>query len=249
MRKHVIPFRMMPASWGLVGPAYEEAEAHYNLSGEDLERKLIEIHHRDNPTVRALKTNDLDLQYRRIDSYAHATRKNELEYEDFESRALNQIEIDVRYSKLAPYDGAVRKVELTYGNAKTDEEKLARDLAMLEVEHEYGRIEKRAYDKRKATLENRPWVDFVESGFDPEKGLDSFGIELDYNPQWIEYLRLHGFVGRNDSQVLEDWFLEVCRSNAYSVDPNISVSLDPRVQAQKWNELGKDYRMGFDEDE
>lgn len=39
----MLPFRLMPGSWGLRGRSYQIAKAEYELSGEELEYKLIEI--------------------------------------------------------------------------------------------------------------------------------------------------------------------------------------------------------------
>lgn len=44
MKKKIkLPFRMMPASWGLKGKSREIAEAEYYYEGLDLERRLAEI--------------------------------------------------------------------------------------------------------------------------------------------------------------------------------------------------------------
>lgn len=39
----LIPFRWLPASWGLSGKSYDEAEARYSLEGLELELRLAEI--------------------------------------------------------------------------------------------------------------------------------------------------------------------------------------------------------------
>ena len=46
-KKRLIPFRLTPASIGLVGKTYEKAKAEYELSGYDLETKLAEIEYSD----------------------------------------------------------------------------------------------------------------------------------------------------------------------------------------------------------
>ncbi len=222
-----ISFKFWPAAWGLKGAVYEEAEAHYYLEGEELERKLANIRHKDESKILALKLNDLDYKYLHIDAYAHSTHANQIDFGDSNQAFLNQIDIDIRYDKMSPYDGAVKKVEFEHPNAKTDQEVLKRKFALLEVEYDYGRIEKNAYEKECATLRNEPWVSFIDSGFDADKGLNGFRFELDYNQQWIEYLKTHGYIGNTDEQVLEDWFVEVCRSNIKELEPNATI-LDSR---------------------
>jgi len=42
-KNKLIPFSMLPASWGLKGKARQRAEAEYNLSGIDLKKELAKI--------------------------------------------------------------------------------------------------------------------------------------------------------------------------------------------------------------
>ena len=144
-----IPFKWMPGSWGLKGSVYDEAEANYYLTGEELDRKLLSIRHKDDPNVLFLK----------------------------------QLEIDVKYNKLSPYDAAIRKIDIL-----NKPDSLEHQLAKLEIEFKFGNITKNEHDKRGAILKNEPWVSFVDSGFDPKQGIDGVFFELDWNPQWVEFL-------------------------------------------------------------
>jgi hypothetical protein len=170
MAKRWISFKLMPASWGLVGDAYLEAEAHYYLSGEALERRLLHIR----------LTNPEDLQC-----------------------AL--LELDLRYGRITDYEATRHRVEMMPPG-------VARDLALLTVEHDHGKIADIEYQKQSAALKNEPWISIVNSGFDPEQGIDGVFFEFDWNPQWIDFLRVNGYVGRSDEQVVDDWFADVCRS-------------------------------------
>lgn len=42
-KKRLIPFDWLPASWGLAGPAYDEAKAYYEYDGYDLAVRLAEF--------------------------------------------------------------------------------------------------------------------------------------------------------------------------------------------------------------
>jgi hypothetical protein len=208
-KKHWLPFSWMPASWGLEGNAYLEAKAYYELDGEALDRRLVEIKcEEDDEKAKAQKLLDLDLKYHKIDPYQHATRMIDLQYEDENERLLHQIDVEVRYDKVSPYDAEVKKTEHKFENG------LERDLELLRIDHEFGKIEKQAYLKRQATMKKEPWISFVDSGFNPEQGIDGVFFELDWNPFWIDFLKLHGFVGVTEEQIVEDWFSEVCRSYA-----------------------------------
>lgn len=199
-------FRYLPASWGLVGDAYLEAEAHYNLSGEPLERRLIAIRHRDEPDVITRKNLDVDYKYYLIDEFTYDSNLNTLTYEDETERLSHQLDIDVRHGKMSAYAAAIIKTKVKFP------EGIERDLALLDVELDHEKIDKNAHAKQAATMKNEPWVAFVDSGFDLEQGIDGVYFELDWNPQWVDFLKVNGFVGKTDEQIVEDWFSEVCKS-------------------------------------
>jgi hypothetical protein len=174
-----LPFRFTPASWGLVGNAYLEAEAHYLLSGESLDRRLLEIRLADDP-----------LKLR---------------------KAL--IELELCYEHITPYEAAKQRVELAHPPGPEH------DLAILEVDREHGKIDHNTYSKRRADLKDEPWIGIVNSGFNPDQGIDGVFFEFDWNTKWIEYLRAHGYVGHSAEQVLDDWFSDVCRSHSLGDQP------------------------------
>ncbi len=222
--RYWINFRFMPASWGLVGDAYEEAKAHYYLDGIELEKKLLEIRYKEEePKTYAIKLNDINLKYKNIDAYEHATKLNEIENEDLHERTFKQIDLDVHYNKLSRYDADVKKLELKYAHTQDAEKNIERELELLDIEYHNNVITKTAYEKKKSIIKNEPWVAFIDSGYDPQEGIDGFRFELDWNSQWVELLKLHGFVGKTESEVVEDWFIEVCRSNAQMNETGITV--------------------------
>lgn len=176
-KRRIIPFKLLPASWGLGGRAREEAEAHYYLDGEDLDRRLLDIRYADEPARLARARLDLDFAYGRIDEFAHAVKIAEMEH---------------------PEPG------------------VERDLAVLEVEWRLNRIDKNAYEKRRATLKQEPWIGIVDHGFDPSQGINGVYFEFDWNDYWIEYLKLNGYVGFDEDQLVEHWFSDVCRAQAWA---------------------------------
>ena len=297
-----IPFKCFPAAWGLRGDAYAEAEAHYLLSGEALDRKLMEIRYKLEPDILKKKLLDIDLRYLKIDQYQYDIKINEILYEhDVDGKEIAQIDIDLRHKKISEYDADVKKAKLLHDeglplkmalimldvefhkiteyeseiakakllykdnskeyrlaviDAKLKHDKIseydadiaklnirypgedksasplsAYKFALLEMEHNHGKMSKKEFNKQVATLKNEPWVDFIDSEFDSEKGVDGFYFELDWNPQFIDFLKIHGFVGHTDEQVVEDWFDVLCQSQGKEnyIPPNASV-----------------YPMGFD---
>lgn len=208
MKHRWIKFRYLPASWGLVGAAYDEAEAHYSLTGEALERRLIVIRHpfEDHPDVNRKMNLDLDLKYGKIDEYLYDKILNNLTYEyDPQTARLNLLDVEVRHGRMSQYDADIVKAKARYEDVELE-------LALLGIEYDHGRISRSEYEKQRATLKNEPWVAFVDSGFDPEQGIDGVFFELDWNLQWVDFLKLHGFTGKSDEQIVDDWFTEVCRS-------------------------------------
>lgn len=206
--KKWIKFGFWPASWGLIGAAYDEAEAYYSLTGEALERRLIVIRHphEESPQVNRKMNLDLDLKYGKIDDYLYDKILVGLTYQDDpEALRLNLLDIEVRHGKMSCYDADIQKAKVKYEDVELE-------LELLSIEYEHSKISRSAYEKQRATLKNEPWVAFVDSGFDPEQGIDGVFFELDWNLQWVDFLKLHGFTGRSDEQIVDDWFTEVCRS-------------------------------------
>lgn len=58
-KKKLIPFKWLPASWGLSGKSFERAEAEYYYDGYDLKKRMIEIDHTGK---------DLEIELMRLDN-------------------------------------------------------------------------------------------------------------------------------------------------------------------------------------
>lgn len=214
-----LPFRCMPSSWGLYGDAYEEAKAYYELEGEDLERRLLEIRAKDAYELhRGLL--DIDYKYRRITTYEHAKRLAAITHDGVElEREL--VRIDTEHGKISQYEADCKIVHLDYQPGE------GLGLALLDVEYRHGKLQKNEYEKRVATLKNEPWIAIVDSGFDPEQGIDGVFFEFDWNKAWIEFLKLNGYIGSTDEQIVDDWFSDVCRSYVNpEINPLFPKSLD-----------------------
>ena len=201
----LLPFRWLPASWGLVGDPYEEAKAHYELRGEALARRLLKIRCKDERAF-DLGLLDIEYQYGHISEYEHAIARTRIDYEGDEL-ASKLLSVDVLYGKISPYDAQRQTAEILPPG-------LERDLALLAVEHDHGKLTDNAYEKACATLRNEPWIAIINSGFDPEQGIDGVFFEFDWNPPWIEFLKVNGYIGHTDEQIVDDWFTDVCRSYA-----------------------------------
>ena len=196
----IIPFRFMPGSWGLKGKAYDEAEAYYKLSGEALERRLIEIRYVGEEAVR--KNLDLDVHYGMISAYQR----------DFDLLAAQgaepaaYLDLESRYGNLDTYQYDVEMAKLQVPEGKE------RDIKLLEVEFHHGKIELFPFEKAVANLREEPWIRIINQGLDFDRGVNGgFNVEFDWNDLWIENLRLNGYIGIRDEDMVEQWFTEVCR--------------------------------------
>ena len=303
MKRRLIPFRWLPGSWGLRGRAYDEAEAHYLLDGDDLELRLIDIRHGDDKdawersrikyftrvgrmsayeSARAIAMLDLpegherelrllgiELLYGRITQFEHDLARinlsggaheidrlrlllkhgkitpyefdreaaiRQIENDDERARAL--VEIEFKHGKLTAFERDIQLLELgqqpvslierkriehRYGMISDHEfeqleiserlpEGVERDIALLELDYRGGKLDKHAFEKKCATLREEPWVAVIDQGFDPAQGVNGVFFEFDWNSFWIEYLRLNGYQGHSDEQIMDQWFNDVCKA-------------------------------------
>jgi hypothetical protein len=209
--KRLIPFRLLPGSWGLAGRAFAEAEAYYLNSGEDLERRLAEIQHVGGAALtEALLA--LDVKYAPLSAYEQDCRLLALHGKADDVRA--KAEIDRRHGRITVYDFDLLMAE----HAGLSDAEQAH--AVLDVRFRHGKLTKMAYDKAKADLDERPWIGIVDQGFDMEKGVNGVYFEFDWNGLWVEYLRLNGYVGHSEEAIVERWFEDVCRATAAADAPD-----------------------------
>lgn len=75
--KKLIPFRLMPASWGLSGKSREIAEAEYYYTGVDLEKRLAEIHAESSESAELEKLN-IELKHQLITQQQYNRNKADL---------------------------------------------------------------------------------------------------------------------------------------------------------------------------
>lgn len=78
--RRLIPFWMLPASWGLRGQTKAIAKAEYELEGEELERELARIKHSGKELDAVLL--EIDRKYGRIEDATYDVKKAELDHAD-----------------------------------------------------------------------------------------------------------------------------------------------------------------------
>lgn len=65
--------------------------------------------------------------------------------------------------------------------------------------------------KEQATEKGEPWVNIVSVDLDPEN-VGQGAFELDWNEFFVAKLIRSGYKGRDDQQIVDQWFQDVCRN-------------------------------------
>jgi len=198
---------MMPTSWGLKGEAFAIAEAHYYYEGEELERELARIKHGDDAQAFAKMMLQIDHRYKKLTDYSFDLKMAELEHLNVDELMLRKVDIDLMHNKITDLEAAQNKARILHPPG------VELEIALLEVDHKFNRISRHEFEKQRASLRDEPWIAIINSGFDAEKGIDGVFFEFDWNSKWVEFLKLNGYIGHTEDQIIDDWFSDVCRSH------------------------------------
>jgi hypothetical protein len=63
--------------------------------------------------------------------------------------------------------------------------------------------------KAKATKEKKPYIEVLETKLDPKNPRNGF-FELDSNEYFVKDLRLAGYQGDSEEEIVDAWFKELC---------------------------------------
>ena len=66
-------------------------------------------------------------------------------------------------------------------------------------------------EKQLATERGEPWVAILSMDIDPEN-LHQGAFELDWNDKFVTNLVRAGYKGKDDAQMVDQWFQDVCRN-------------------------------------
>jgi len=168
-----LPFGTLPGHWGLRGRTRAVAQAEYELSGYELDQKLLEIDR---------------------ESYTK---------EEYDRRLL---ELDLKHKKIDEKEYHRKLIGFIQ-----DPKQAA--LAELELEHKEGKVSELEYAKRSATIKGEPWVSVLNMSFGGKNSLEG-SFELDWNDQFVEKLRSEGYTGPAPDNIVNQWFMEVCKNIA-----------------------------------
>lgn len=199
-----IPFKFLPASWGLKGKTRELAQAEYELEGYELEMKLAEINHRSDPTALALASLNIQNRYNHIGARQYREEVANIKLTgDALQKELLDIKFDYKELTELEYKTAVIKLMVAEGKDQ--------DLEMNELNLDMGIITEAEFKKNEATIKGEPYVAVINSNYKPEDKLDGLYFEFDWNDLWIEELKANGYQGFTDDQIVQRWFEDLCR--------------------------------------
>lgn len=105
-KTRILPFGMLPASWGLSGKSRAIAEAEYYYTGEDLEKKLAELNAETEVDKEVAKL-DVDLKHEKIGKVEYEKKVAELREEPY----VNVLEMGVN-----PEDAKAGYIELDWND-------------------------------------------------------------------------------------------------------------------------------------
>jgi hypothetical protein len=106
-----IPFWMVPGAWGLKGKSRDIAQAEYELRGYDLEVRLAELNHQDDPVALARNILDIDLKYKKIEQYAYDLSKSTLNKEGV-AADVAKLEVELKHERVTPQEYERKKADL-----------------------------------------------------------------------------------------------------------------------------------------
>ena len=95
-----LPFGLFPGAWGLKGKTKEVAKAEYELVGEALQKKLIEINYDDKKECK-LELLKLERKNKHITKEVYDYRYAELKYKGTKEYIDIALELDRKYEKIS----------------------------------------------------------------------------------------------------------------------------------------------------
>ena len=135
---------------------------------------------------------------------------------------MQLIHLDKTYNGLSEHEEATRtlEVQFEYGIIREEEyeaEKIelmedSEEKKFLTYEHlfKFGHISEKEFLKHKASYNKEQWVDveIVRHG----DGINDFSIEVDWNDEFIAFLRDNDYNGETDEEIIEFWVGDLGRT-------------------------------------
>lgn len=124
-KNRFIPFSLLPGSWGLKGNSFKEAEANYYYEGKDLDDRLAEIKHANDPAALSKAKLDNRYKYGEITHYDYDIERIKFKANPIEDElgfAREKLGIDAKHQRITPYEYDVGMLMLENRILSADEE-------------------------------------------------------------------------------------------------------------------------------
>lgn len=177
-RNRTWPFGLTFSGLLLKGKHREMAQAHYELTGDDLELEELRIEHGENSFEYRAKNAEILL--------------NSANAEQFSEKRKLELEMDMQQDKT------------------TDEYRLLE----LRMKFLNGEISDNAYAKEIATMNNEPWITYINCELDESEAGVGFSFEFDWNDAFISKLKQNGYEGVSDEDIVEKWYADLAKAVA-----------------------------------
>ena len=79
------------------------------------------------------------------------------------------------------------------------------------VKRERKPREKKLNEKERATKNKEPYINVLETHFDPKDPNNGY-FELDWNSFFIDELRKAGYTGETEEEIIDKWFKNLCQN-------------------------------------
>jgi hypothetical protein len=114
-KQRFIPFKLTPASWGLMGKTRAVAEAEYYYTGEELERALVPINfpNSEDVTEATKALMKIDLKYGKLSEYEYQDQLITLDATSQEDADLRRLKLKLDHGKISvtEYDRSVADIK------------------------------------------------------------------------------------------------------------------------------------------
>lgn len=117
-------------------------------------------------------------------------------------------ENSVAYTEQGQIPATSPEPEVVAPKAKKPRKPKAKPEPLFVADHE---AERKAAEKALATAAGEPWVDVVQVVLDPAN-IGNGSFELDWNEIFVAKLVRAGYKGKNDRELVEQWFTDVCKN-------------------------------------
>ena len=111
-KKPLIPFNWLPASWGLKGSTRAIAQAEYELTGLDLQLKLLEIKYGDDKKTYDRFKIDLEKTYKVLDDFNYDLKRAELLNDTDIEKQMAVLDVELSHKKITQVQYDRRKADL-----------------------------------------------------------------------------------------------------------------------------------------